>query len=48
MPALLAAGGHPVIPIDAAAIHVSLTAVSHLVQSPEHTLPYAVGPPPLA
>jgi len=48
MPALLAAGGHPVIPIDADAIHVSLTAVSHLVQSPEHTLPYAVGPPPLA
>jgi hypothetical protein len=45
MPALLAAAGHGVIPTDAAAVHVGRTLVSHLTQSPEHTLPYAVGPP---
>jgi hypothetical protein len=48
MPALLAAAGHAVIPIDAVVVHAGLTLVSHLAQSPEHTLPYAVGPPLLA
>jgi hypothetical protein len=48
MPAMLAAAGHAVIPIDGVATHVGLPSVSHLVQTPEHTLPYAVGPPLLA
>ncbi|HSR90086.1 MAG TPA: hypothetical protein VLK88_02175 [Gemmatimonadales bacterium] len=48
MPAMLAAAVPSVIPIGAVATAVGHTPVSHLVQSPEHTLPYAVGPPPLA
>jgi len=48
MPAMLAAAGHAVIPIDAVGYHIGITPVSYLVQTPEHTLPYAVGPPPLA
>jgi hypothetical protein len=48
MPAMLAAAGHAVIPIDAVVVHAGLPLVSHLAQSPEHTLPYAVGPPLLA
>jgi len=48
MPAMLAAAGHAVIPIDAVGYHIGITPVSYLVQTPEHTLPYAVGPPLLA
>jgi hypothetical protein len=48
MPAALPAAGQSSIAIDAAAIFSDFTAVSHFFQNPEHTLPYAVGPPLLA
>jgi hypothetical protein len=45
MPAALPSAGLSSIAIDAAAIFSDFRAVSHFFQSPEHTLPYAVGPP---
>ncbi|HEU5154102.1 MAG TPA: hypothetical protein VFU03_05195 [Gemmatimonadales bacterium] len=48
MSAVLPASGQSSISIDAVAIFTGFTPVSHLFQNPEYTLPYAVGPPPLA
>jgi len=48
MPALLPASAQAGIAINPTTVSVGFSAVSHLFQTPEYTLPYAVGPPSLA
>jgi hypothetical protein len=48
MPAALPASGQARIAFNSTTVSAGFSAVSHLFQHPEHILPYAVGPPPLA
>jgi hypothetical protein len=48
MSAVLPSAAQARIATDATTILAGFNAFSHLFQNPEYTLPYAVGPPPLA